>query len=67
MVEHLVDQRQLAILDRRLFRTRAEEAVFEILDTDFEQPLVSHQRPHESNGSLKCRRGWIGDSRYAQS
>jgi hypothetical protein len=67
VVEHFVDQRQLAILDRQLLGGRAEEAMFEILDAEFEQALFSRQRPQENDGFLERRRGWIGDSGYGTS
>jgi hypothetical protein len=33
MIEHFVDQRQLAILDRQFLGARGKEAVCEVLDT----------------------------------
>lgn len=67
VVEHFVDQRQLAILDRQLLGARAEESVFEVLDTEFEKALFSRHRPQENDGFLERRRGWIGDSGHGKS
>ena len=49
VVEHFVDQRQLAILDPQLLGARAEEAVFEVLVTKLDQSLISHHRPKETD------------------
>jgi hypothetical protein len=60
VVQHFVNQRQLAILDRQLLGALAEEAVFE-------QALFSRHRPQENDGFLERRRGWIGDSGHVKS
>lgn len=67
VVEHFVDQRQLAILDRQLLGAGAVQAVFEVLDAQLEQTLFSRQRPQQSDGFFKRRRGWIGDCGHAKS
>jgi hypothetical protein len=41
--------------------------VFEVLDTEFEKALFSRHRPHENDGFLERRRGWIGDSGHCKS
>lgn len=40
----------MRLLDRQLLGGRAEEAMFEILDAEFEQALFSRQRPQGNDG-----------------
>ena len=70
MVEHFVDQRQLAILDRQLLGARAEEAVFEVLDAEFEQALFTAplftELPQQCDGLFEARRLGIRGSLHAE-
>ncbi len=69
-VEHFVDQRQLAILDRQLLGARAEEAVFEVLDAEFEQALFTAplftELPQQCDGLFDARRLGIRSSQHAK-
>jgi hypothetical protein len=65
VIEHFIDQRQLAILDRQLLGAEAVQAVFEVFDAQLEQAFFSRQRPQQSGGFFERRRGWIGDCGYA--
>jgi hypothetical protein len=71
MVEHFVDQRQLAILDRQLLGARAEEAVFEVLDAEFEQALFTAplftELPQQYDGLFAARRLGIRGSHHAET
>jgi hypothetical protein len=70
VVEHFVDQRQLAILDRQLLGGRAEEAMFEILDAEFEQALFTAslftELPQQCDGLFEARRLGIRGSFHAE-
>jgi hypothetical protein len=67
VIEHFVDERQLAILDRQLLGAGAVQAVFEVLDAQLEQALFSRQSPQQSDGFFERRRGWIGDCVHAKT
>ena len=68
--EHLVDQRQLTLLDRLLLGLGAKETVFEGLDAQFEQtflvapPLT--ELPQKSHRFLEGRGGWIWGNYHAK-
>jgi hypothetical protein len=69
--EHFVDQRQLAILDRQLLGARAEEAVFEVLDAEFEQALFTAplftELPQQSDGLFEARGLGIRGSQHCRN